>query len=199
MPQPMSHPSHRGHRSPAPDVRVRRRPAAAGARRGPRRGSRRVAGSAGESASAAGAVKQRADLVRRAVRHLGEWPWEWTALAVEEFIVDVAANGVARSTIRPDKGTMKSVSGLLVRHAFPDGETLRLIQERPASRAAHDQLVALGFEGSVLKRPAWTYRPGRQTTWRSTRPATGPPRPSEWCERVATATPTRSPSLTGSA
>ena len=36
----------------------------------------------------------------------------------------------------------------------------------PASRAAHDQLVALGFEGSVLKRPGSAYRPGRQTTWR---------------------------------
>ncbi len=46
------------------------------------------------------------------------------------------------------------------------GERLRLIQTRPASRAAHDQLVALGFEGSVLKRPGSTYRPGRQTTWR---------------------------------
>ena len=36
----------------------------------------------------------------------------------------------------------------------------------PPSRAAHDDLVALGFEGSVLKRPGSAYRPGRQTTWR---------------------------------
>ncbi|MFZ0088143.1 MAG: hypothetical protein WAL63_01460 [Solirubrobacteraceae bacterium] len=54
----------------------------------------------------------------------------------------------------------------LLREAFPAGERLRLIQTRPASLAAHDQLVALGFEGSVLKRPGSTYRPGRQTTWR---------------------------------
>jgi ATP-dependent DNA ligase len=54
----------------------------------------------------------------------------------------------------------------LLREAFPAGERLRLIQTRPASRAAHDQLVALGFEGSVLKRPGSAYRPGRQTTWR---------------------------------
>jgi bifunctional non-homologous end joining protein LigD len=54
----------------------------------------------------------------------------------------------------------------LLREAFPAGERLRLIQTQPASRAAHDQLVALGFEGSVLKRPRSTYRAGRQTTWR---------------------------------
>jgi len=54
----------------------------------------------------------------------------------------------------------------LLRETFPAGDRLRLVQTRPASRAAHDQLVALGFEGSVLKRPWSTYRPGRQTTWR---------------------------------
>ena len=54
----------------------------------------------------------------------------------------------------------------LLRGTFPCGERLRLIQSRPASRAVHDELVALGFEGSVLKRPGSTYRPGRQTSWR---------------------------------
>jgi len=54
----------------------------------------------------------------------------------------------------------------LLRDAFPTGERLRLISSRPACRAAHDQFVALGFEGSVLKRPGSIYRPGRQTTWR---------------------------------
>ncbi len=54
----------------------------------------------------------------------------------------------------------------LLRDAFPVGDRLRLVQTRPASRAAHAELVALGFEGSVLKRPGSAYRPGRQTTWR---------------------------------
>jgi ATP-dependent DNA ligase len=54
----------------------------------------------------------------------------------------------------------------ILRETFPAGDRLRLVQTQPASRAAHDQLVALGFEGSVLKRPGSTYRPGRQTTWR---------------------------------
>jgi ATP-dependent DNA ligase len=56
----------------------------------------------------------------------------------------------------------------LLREVFPTGDRLRLIRSLPASasRAAHDQLVALGFEGSVLKRPGSAYRPGRQTTWR---------------------------------
>ena len=54
----------------------------------------------------------------------------------------------------------------LLRETFPADDRLRLVQTLPASRAAHDQLVALGFEGSVLKRPGSAYRPGRQTTWR---------------------------------
>jgi DNA ligase 1 len=54
----------------------------------------------------------------------------------------------------------------LLRETFPAGERLRLVQSQPARRAAHDQLVALGFEGSVLKRLGSTYRSGRQTDWR---------------------------------
>jgi bifunctional non-homologous end joining protein LigD len=54
----------------------------------------------------------------------------------------------------------------LLREAFPCGDRLRLVQSQPASRAVHDRLVALGFEGSVLKRPGSMYRPGRQTSWR---------------------------------
>jgi ATP-dependent DNA ligase len=54
----------------------------------------------------------------------------------------------------------------LLRKTFPAGDRLRLVQTQPASRSTHDQLVALGFEGSVLKWPGSTYRPGRQTAWR---------------------------------
>jgi ATP-dependent DNA ligase len=54
----------------------------------------------------------------------------------------------------------------LLRETFPVGDRLRVVQTRPASRDGHDQLVEIGFEGSVLKKPASTYRPGRQTTWR---------------------------------
>ena len=54
----------------------------------------------------------------------------------------------------------------ILRETFPAGDRLRLVQTQPASRTAHDQLVALGFEGPVLKRPGSTYRHGRQTTWR---------------------------------
>ena len=46
---------------------------------------------------------------------------------------------------------------------FPAGDRLRLIQTQPASRTVQDQLVALGFEGSVLKRPGSAYRPDRPT------------------------------------
>jgi len=54
----------------------------------------------------------------------------------------------------------------LLRDVFPAGERLRLVQTQPASVGAHERLVALGFEGSVLKRPGSRYRPGRQITWR---------------------------------
>jgi DNA ligase-1 len=54
----------------------------------------------------------------------------------------------------------------LLREVFPAGDRLRLVQTQPASRTVHEKLVGLGFEGSVLKRPGSTYRPGRQTTWR---------------------------------
>ena len=54
----------------------------------------------------------------------------------------------------------------LLRETFPVGDRLRIVQSSPASRVGHDQLVELGFEGSVLKRPGSTYSPGRQTSWR---------------------------------
>ncbi len=49
----------------------------------------------------------------------------------------------------------------LLREAFPAGDRLRLIQTQAASRTVQDQLVALGFEGSVLKRAGSAYRPDR--------------------------------------
>ena len=67
-------------------------------------------------------VKQRTDLICRAVRHLGEWPWDWTALAVEEFVVDVAGRGLARSTIRNYQGTLKVFLDYLCDPRYPWGE-----------------------------------------------------------------------------
>jgi ATP-dependent DNA ligase len=48
----------------------------------------------------------------------------------------------------------------LLREAFPVGERLRLVQTQRAGRVVHDGLVALGFEGSVLKRPGVDVSPG---------------------------------------
>jgi len=67
-------------------------------------------------------IKQRTDLIYRAVRHLGEWPWDWTALAVEEFVVDVAGRGLARSTIRNYQGTLKVFLDYLCDPRYPWGE-----------------------------------------------------------------------------
>jgi hypothetical protein len=39
------------------------------------------------------------------------------------------------------------------------------VESLPASRAAHAAIVALGFEGTVLKRPGSRYRPGRRRVW----------------------------------
>jgi bifunctional non-homologous end joining protein LigD len=53
-----------------------------------------------------------------------------------------------------------------LRDALPATDRVRLVQSTTASAREHDAIVALGFEGTILKPPASTYRPGRQTTWR---------------------------------
>jgi hypothetical protein len=40
-----------------------------------------------------------------------------------------------------------------------------LAASQPATLAAHEAIVALGFEGTVLKRLGSAYRPGRHRTW----------------------------------
>jgi bifunctional non-homologous end joining protein LigD len=52
-----------------------------------------------------------------------------------------------------------------LRDALPVSDRVRLITTQPASVEAHAGLIALGFEGTVLKRPRSTYRPGRQSAW----------------------------------
>ena len=52
-----------------------------------------------------------------------------------------------------------------LRDALPVSGRVRLITTQPASVEAHTALVALGFEGTVLKRPRSAYRPGRQSAW----------------------------------
>ena len=42
---------------------------------------------------------------------------------------------------------------------------IRLAVSQPATLAAHEAIVALGFEGTVLKRLGSAYRPGRDRTW----------------------------------
>jgi ATP-dependent DNA ligase len=49
--------------------------------------------------------------------------------------------------------------------ALPVSDRARLITTQPASVEAHAAIVALGFEGTVLKRPRSPYRPGRQSAW----------------------------------
>jgi ATP-dependent DNA ligase len=49
--------------------------------------------------------------------------------------------------------------------ALPVSDRVRRVESLPASPAAHAAIVALGFEGTVLKRPSWPYRPGRQRAW----------------------------------
>ena len=50
--------------------------------------------------------------------------------------------------------------------ALPACRLVRRIKSGPASPAAHAAIVALGFEGTVLKRPNSIYRPGRHRVWR---------------------------------
>ena len=52
-----------------------------------------------------------------------------------------------------------------LRDALPVSDRVRLITTQPTSVEAHAAMVALGFEGTVLKRPRSAYRPGRQAAW----------------------------------
>lgn len=52
-----------------------------------------------------------------------------------------------------------------LRDALPICDRVRAISSQPASPDGHDAIVELGFEGTVLKRPSSTYRPGRHAAW----------------------------------
>jgi ATP dependent DNA ligase domain len=52
-----------------------------------------------------------------------------------------------------------------LRETLPVSERIRLAASQPASLAAHEAIVALGFEGTVLKRVGSAYRPGRHRAW----------------------------------
>jgi hypothetical protein len=52
-----------------------------------------------------------------------------------------------------------------LQETLPVGERVRLAGSQPATLAAHEAIVALGFEGTVLKRVGSAYRPGRHRTW----------------------------------
>ncbi|MFZ0090039.1 MAG: hypothetical protein WAL63_11055 [Solirubrobacteraceae bacterium] len=52
-----------------------------------------------------------------------------------------------------------------LRDALPACERIRLVASQPATRTAHDALVALGYEGTVLKRNRSAYRAGRHSAW----------------------------------
>lgn len=52
-----------------------------------------------------------------------------------------------------------------LRETLPVCARVRLIESQPATLAAHQAIVGLGFEGTVLKRIGSAYRPGRHRTW----------------------------------
>ena len=52
-----------------------------------------------------------------------------------------------------------------LRETLPVCERIRLAVSQPATLAAHEAIVALGFEGTVLKRLGSAYRSGRHRTW----------------------------------
>jgi len=55
---------------------------------------------------------------------------------------------------------------LRLREVLPSVPNIVPIQSWPAAPSAHDAVVELGFEGTVLKHPSSLYRPGRRTAWR---------------------------------
>lgn len=53
----------------------------------------------------------------------------------------------------------------LLHDALPANDRIRLVASQPANPTAHDAIVALGFEGTVVKRTRSAYRAGRHTAW----------------------------------
>jgi ATP-dependent DNA ligase len=53
----------------------------------------------------------------------------------------------------------------LLADSLPQSTRAHLITSQPAIQDARDAIVALGFEGTVLKRRKSGYRPGRRTAW----------------------------------
>jgi ATP-dependent DNA ligase len=60
------------------------------------------------------------------------------------------------------RGRPWSERDLRLTEALPTSGLIRRVESLPASPEAHAAILALGFEGAVLKRPKSTYRPGRQ-------------------------------------
>ena len=52
-----------------------------------------------------------------------------------------------------------------LRDILPVSDRIRMVSSQTATPAAHDAIVALGFEGTVLKRPGSAYRAGRHRAW----------------------------------
>jgi ATP-dependent DNA ligase len=52
-----------------------------------------------------------------------------------------------------------------LRETLPVCDRIRLVASQSATLAAHEAIVGLGFEGTVLKRIGSAYRPGRHRTW----------------------------------
>jgi ATP-dependent DNA ligase len=52
-----------------------------------------------------------------------------------------------------------------LRETLPVCDRIRLVDSQLATVAAHEAIVALGFEGTVLKRLGSSYRPGRHRAW----------------------------------
>jgi ATP-dependent DNA ligase len=63
------------------------------------------------------------------------------------------------------RGRSWTERNLLLTDALPVSGRVRRVESLPASPAAHAAIVALGFEGTVLKRPSSRYRPGRRRVW----------------------------------
>ena len=52
-----------------------------------------------------------------------------------------------------------------LRETLPPCDRIRVVASQPATLAGHEAIVALGFEGTVLKRQEAAYRAGRHRAW----------------------------------
>ncbi|MGH3952816.1 MAG: tyrosine-type recombinase/integrase [Mycobacterium sp.] len=103
-------------------------------------------------------VRQRLNIIRRFVQFTNEYPWDWTAAHVDEWMMSIVSeHGNAKTTIRNYQGTLRAFCDYITspHYEWPD-VCDRIFGNHPAQVCHEWNTVAhlLDYEGSPGRRPA---------------------------------------------